>query len=184
MKRRNRIINTGSHLPKPTRIQQMQFIERWNRIIPPRVHRQSRRDGTVIFGARAVNRLLGLGFERPTHDFDVFSGMPRKHAVELERHIDRSTGTDMAHVKQLPHPTGKGLLFRVETIPDGDTEVDYTRMPHGIKFVTKHGVRYETLGRAEQKYKRMIRSDEPKRIFHGHLDLNRIRTHRLIRRGL
>ena len=180
---KKKIIDTGKHLPKPSAVKQLQFLADWDRIVPPKVERQSRRDGTVLYGGRAVNALVGIGLHRPSHDFDVYSKSPKKHALELERHIDQTTGTNMAYVKETYYERKgkKKKLYRVETVPEGDEEADYQQMPRDIEFVTKNGIRYETLGRAKSKYDYILKHGEEKRQFKAHQDISRIELYELLK---
>jgi len=187
-KKKGRIINTGGNLPKANMITSIRFMEKREKIVPPKVRSQSRRTGNVIYGCNAVNALVGPSLERPTHDFDIFSPRPKEHAIELEKHIDKSMNSDIAYVVDAGY-TEKGKtkrLFRVATRPFGKNEADYNRMPRNVKFIVKKGVRYETLDQAEDKYNRMLESGEKKRILPAHQDLGRIAMHRLSqrRRGL
>ena len=49
-------------------------------------------------------------------------------------------------------------------------------MPSDIKYVKKKGVRYETLNRAEKKYKHILRHPEIGRGFNATIDLGRIKS--------
>ncbi len=100
MMKKHKIINTGVHLGKPTKIRQMGFIANQKKIVTPMVHRQSRKDKAIIYGGEAVNALLPKGFHRPSSDFDMMSRTQRRHATQMEQHIDRRTQSDMTHVKQ------------------------------------------------------------------------------------
>lgn len=171
-----RVFNTGGHLPKPNQQQQFEIVHNWDAVVPPIVLQHTRETGNIIYGSRAVNALVGSDFSRPTHDFDIFSPMPKRHAVQVEQRIDRHMGCDIAYVERNHYLDGGKWkpLFRVVTRPVGDPDVDYNKKPRKMGFVVKNGVRYEPLPVAKKKYGRMIQGDDLKRFYQGHIDLNRI----------
>lgn len=183
-KKKGIIINTGQHLGKANITHSLSFMMNRQRIVPPFVKKQSRRTGNIIYGCSGVNAIVGRGFTRPTHDFDIFSSIPKKHAIQLERHIDKSVGADLAYVEGVPYSDKnmKGTLYRVLTRPWGHPEADYNKKKKRIKFVVKKGVRYESLDAAEKKYNKMIREGEMKRMVNAHQDLGRIALYRLSQR--
>ena len=181
-KKKSKIINTGHNLPKATANQQWNLIVNWDKIIPVEVIRQTKKTGNVIYGCRAVNAIVGDPWTRATHDFDIYSLHPLRHAVEMEQAIDRRIGADIAHVEIVPYEDKEGkskTVYRVVTKPLGDPVVDYTFRPSGIQHVTIGGIRYETLKRAEAKYHRMFEQGLVKRIPKAQTDLIRIEGHRI-----
>ena len=92
-----------------------------------RLLRQARNEGAVIYGAHAVNKLVGPKFRRETYDYDVYSPHPLKHAKQLEQSIDRGTNSDLAYVEQTSYPHGgtKKKLYRVKTRFNEGVEADY-----------------------------------------------------------
>ena len=183
-KKKGIIINTGQHLGKANMTHSLSFMMNRQRIVPPFVKRQSRKTGNIIYGCSAVNALVGKGLERPTYDFDIYSKMPKKHALQLEKHIDRSVGADLAYVEGVSYSdkSMKGTLWRVMTRPWGTPEADYNKRKKGITFTKRKGVKYETLGAAERKYKKMLATGEGKRFLNANQDLGRIALHKLTQR--
>ena len=176
---RKRIINTGKHLPKATWSDVLELRERRNTLVRKPLIRQAKRTGNVFYGGQGVNMIVGTNYERHTHDFDVFSRHPKRHAIEIERGIDRGVNADLAYVEQTRYiDRGRANpLFRVKIRPYGDAEVDFNLMPRDIRTTTVKGVRVETLDRAEGKYKRMLRRGE--RGFNANIDLTRIQEYKL-----
>lgn len=184
---KKRIINTGQHLPKAGIGDHFELIQNRKRLVEQPILKQSRKDGTVLYGRYAVNKILGPGYHRATYDFDVYSGMPKRHALQIERSIDRGTNSDLAFVEQTHYPDPQSKrekrLFRVRTRFSERTEVDYNTMPRDVRFVKRGGVRYETIGRAKNKYKGMIRRGEVNRMPKAQWDLSDIQTQQLIKKG-
>jgi len=175
-----RIFNTGMHLGKPSRIKQLSFLSRKDSIILPKLKQQSRKDKTIFYGSYAVNAQLPRAFHRPHGDFDIFSRKQRTHAIQVEQHIDRSTNSDMVHVKQLPHPLGRGMqLYRVEMRSDDTALVDFSPMKR-TKTIVKNGVRFETIPEAKKKYRRMLRTGD--RFVKPTTDLARIEEYETVKR--
>jgi len=85
----------------------------------------------------------------------------------------------MTHVKVLPHPIGRGLLYRVEMRSDNTALVDLSPM-NKTKTVIKDGVRYETIPEAKKKYRRMLRTGD--RFIKPTTDLNRIEEYETVKR--
>jgi len=178
---KKRIINSGSHRPKPTQAQQLAFLEKWNNITPPAIKQQAKKTGNVIYGCRGINGIVGKSLSRPTHDFDVYSKNPKKHATQLERHIDKTTGLDMAYVEEIPYTTTenkKGKLYRVVTRPEGDVDADFNIMPKNIDITRVKGINYVSLKSAEKKFPEMMKED--KRKFNTMMDTYRIWHHRIM----
>lgn len=162
MKRKSRIINTGSHLPKARMEDWFELQSKRNRLVRQPIHRQSRKEGAVIYGAHAVNKLVGPKFSRHTYDYDVYSPRPLKHAKQLERSIDKGTNSDLAYIEQTSYPHGgtQKKLWRVKTRFNECVEADYNIMPSGIRIIERDGVHYESLKDAKSKYRRMNRDPE------------------------
>lgn len=180
---RKRIFNTGRGLPKAGIGDWLELQSKRDLLVKQPIMRQSRRDGSVIYGGHALNRLLGRGLQRSTYDYDVYSGMPKKHAVQLERSIDRGTNSDLAYVERTSYPHGRIMkpLFRVKTRVTDSVEVDYNTMPSDISYVVRdRGVRFESLTRARDKYRAMNRQVGLSRTAFG--ELERIRIYNLIKK--
>jgi len=175
------VFNTGKNLPKARYNDYLELREKRDNLVKHPIMKQSRRDGSVIYGAHALNRLLGRGYQRSTYDYDVYSKTSKRHATEIEQSIDRGTNSDLAFVEKTFYPHGKKMrpLYRVK-LRDDTVEADFNSMPSDISFVTRdNGVRYETLKRARDKYKRMNTTMGVDRTGYGELD--RIRTYNIIK---
>jgi hypothetical protein len=179
-----RIINTGRHLPRATIGDVFELWGNRKKLVERPILRQSRRDGTVLYGAYAVNQLVHPSLRRSTYDFDVKSPRPRHHAVELERHIDRGVNADLMYVEQTSYPLRgkKKRLFRVKSRLNEVVEADYSRMPVGMRFVVRGGVRYEPLSMAQKKNVHMIRNPQYGRGFNAVIDRSRINQNRFIKK--
>lgn len=178
---KKRILNSGSHRPKPTQAQQLAFLQRWDKITPPAIKKQAAKSGNVIYGCRGINGILGKSLSRPTHDYDVYSKTPLRHAKELEKHIDKTTGLDMSYVEEIPFTTTenkKGKMYRVVTRPQGDVDADFNLMPKGLDITKVKGINYVSLKAAEKKFPGMLKED--KRIYNTLMDQNRIWHHRIM----
>lgn len=183
--KKKRIFNTGKNLGEPTPIQEGRLISDWHNIVPPIIENHTRRNKNIIYGGRAVNAKVGPDFSRQSHDYDIYSKFPKRHAIQIEKRIDRKIGADVAHVEEVAFDNrdGKsGKMYRVVTKPYGDPDVDYNLMPSSIEFETINGIRYETLGKAEEKYKKMIREGEEKRYYKARLDLQRIQMSKIFKK--
>lgn len=170
-----KIINTGNNLPDATIEQEMRFLSERERFIKNIVENQARNTGNIIYGAQAVNAIVGTNFSRPTTDFDIMSKTPKKHAIEIEKKIDNHVGADIAHVKQVNYERdgNKGKMYRV-ALKNWDNIADYNILNKKIKTIKINGVNYEHLDLAEKKYIKMIRENDTKRIINANQDLNRI----------
>lgn len=168
---KKRIYNTGRHLPRAKMSDWFELQQKRNQLVKKPVMNQSRREGTVIYGAHAVNRLVGPKFSRQSYDYDIYSPRPLRHAKQLERSIDRGTNSDLAYIEQTSYPSGgtNKKLWRVKTRFNDSVEADYNTMPAGIKVVKRNGVRYESLRDAKSKYKWMNRNPESTRTAYGEL---------------
>lgn len=178
------IIDTGKHLPKAGFSDILELRSNRQKIVVKPILDQSKKDGSVIYGRQAVNLILGKGFHRETYDFDVKSPMPLKHALQIEKSIDRCTNSNLAFIKKTSYPIqGRDVvLYRVQTRPHEETEVDYSHMPKNMSIVKVKGIKVEGLKPAEKKYRNMIRKGEMKRFPNAFFDLSDIQTHNLIRK--
>jgi len=166
-----RIYNSGKNLPKARFSDWFELQRNRKRLVEKPIKHQAKTGGAVIYGAHAVNRLVGKKFSRPSYDYDVYSPKPLKHARQIERSIDRGTNSDLAYVERTSYPSGgtNKRLYRVKTRVNDSVEADYNHMPKGIKVVVKDGVRYESLGDAKSKYRWMNRNPEANRTGFGEL---------------
>ena len=175
------IIDTGKHLPRAGMSDWFELQGNRKQFVQKPILNQSRKNGTVLYGRFAVNKIIGKGLQRDTYDFDVYSNRPLKHALEIEQSIDRGTNSNLAYVEKTHYEEGgrKHPLVRIKIRPHETTEADFNKMPKGLKFVKIKGVKYEHIDKAEMKYSGMIKRGE-----RGHspfLDKNDIRMFNLIR---
>jgi len=179
---RKRVFNTGQNLPKAGIQDYLELREKRDLLVKKPILRQSRKDKTVLYGGHALNRLLGRGYQRETYDYDIYSNKPKHHAQQLERSIDHGTNSDLAFVEQTQYPYMGRMkpLYRVKLHFNDRVEADYNTMPSDITCVKRdHGVRYETLKRAKDKYEYMNKASGVDRTAFGELD--RIRTYEIIK---
>ena len=116
-----------------------------NRVIIPHVSKPS----NIVYGARSIAAQVGI-LSRPTEDWDVFSGNPKKDAVELQRKLDKQIGFDYFYNKPGFHKgTHKvksiGFDMKKDT-KDDESIADFTQMPKPIprnKLI--NNVRYRIL---------------------------------------
>lgn len=183
-KEKVKIINSGGHLPEGTIESELRFLADSERFVGEQVRMQSIKDGAVIYGAQAVNAIVGPMHSRPTSDYDVYSAIPKDHAIQLEKAIDTKAKADIAHVEEVGFINEKGKsgkMYRVG-LKNFNTVADYNKLPKNIKVVNIKGVKYEALDRAEKKYVKMINDGETKRLINANEDLTRIHLFKHTRR--
>ena len=173
---KKRIFDTGRHLPQPGMGDWFELQNKREKLVVKPILRQSKRDGTVLYGQQAVNRLLPPSYRRSTYDYDVYSKHPLRHAKQIERSIDCGTNSNLAFVEQTTYPSGKTMrpLWRVKIHGNDTVEADYNIMPKGIHVVKKDGIHLESLRDAKSKYKNMIRQPSMGRGFQGVIGLGSI----------
>ena len=138
---------------------------------------RTRRKKNIIFGARSIQKQIGLQ-ARPTTDFDIFSNMPRKAAINVERTSDKLTRGDNFYVKKGQNPgtwkvkwKGKDMIRGTK---DDKTFVDFTKTPKRVpNFKKINGIRYRTLQEELQAKQKLIRNSEFK--FRREKDLDDLR---------
>ena len=165
-----KIIDTGRHLPKAKHTHLFKLWQNRKQLVVKPVKQLSRKQGDVIYGRHAVNKLTGV--ERSTYDFDVYSSHAKKHAIKIEQSIDNGTNSNLAYVKPMTYNIDGNdkVVYRVKTRPHGQSECDYQAKPKGLKYNTIGGVHYETLDRAEKKYTGMIQRGEVHRFPNAFFD--------------
>lgn len=165
------IYNTGKHLPKATMNDWLELQNKRHHLVTKPILKQSRKQGTVLYGAHAVNAIVGPRFSRHTYDYDIYSHHPLRHAKQIERSIDHGTNSDLAYIEKTQYPFRGNMkpLWRVKIRTNDTVEADYNRMPMGIRIVTKRGVRYESLRDAKSKYRFMNRNPSADRTAYGEL---------------
>lgn len=174
-----RIINTGANLPKGDLQTELRFLGESDRFVENQVRMQSIKDKVVIYGGSAVNAIVNPFYKRNTSDMDVYSNTPKKHAIMLEKSIDRHMKHDISHVEEVSFTNDKGkngLMYRV-CLNSLSNLADYNKKPKNLKVIKKNGVLYENLDSAKQKYYKMLNEDNETRIVKANQDLDRIALH-------
>jgi len=173
-----RIIDTGRSFPKARFTDLFELWENRKKLVVKPVENLSRKHGDVIYGRHAVNKLTGV--QRGTYDFDVYSSHSKRHALKIEHSIDIGTNSNLAYVEPMTYSMDgkKKTVWRVKTRPHGQAECDYQQKPKGLRYKTINGVRYETLGRAEKKYDKMIKQNEVHRFPNAFFDSYDVKTYR------
>lgn len=171
-----KIIDHNTNLPKPTVEEELRFLADSERFTENFIKNQSRKEKIIIYGATAVNQIVGPYYARKTSDIDVYSKNPLKHITQLENAIDHHTQRNISHIEEHEYTDEKGKTGKIRRLrlKNFNTIADYNKTPSNIKTVTKDGIKYETLDNAEKKYIHMINTNETKRIVNAHQDLDRI----------
>lgn len=146
-----------------------------------------RKSRNIVYGARAMNKQLPLGLQRPTFDYDIYSKTPRKSARRLERCLDRDAGGDYYYTKPAQH---KGTVKVMDIGEDNRRNTmddygvaDYTRPERKIKSVRINNIRYAHLSEREKDARKSLRDPAFKfRHDKDRYDLYRIKKGRKILR--
>ena len=138
---------------------------------------QAKKNKSIIFGAQAIKKKLGIN-ARPPKDFDLFTDKPKNAAKTLAMTLDKSFRKDIFFVKKGNFKTTyktkfKGKDGRANT--DDDIGIaDFTKTPAPApKTFIKGGVKFRTL-KLELKAKQRIVKD-PEFKFRREKDLDDIR---------
>ncbi len=148
-----------------------------------RIISRARRNKDIIFGARSINKQIGI-FGRKTKDYDIFTKKAKQSAMEVEKHIDMMTRGDNFFVKRGRHPTTWKVKWKgkdgIKNTKDDSTIVDFSKTPKPTpKFKIINGVRYRTLG---EEIKSKLKAIRDKRFaFRREKDLDDLR--RIIKAG-
>lgn len=121
-----------------------------------------RKKRNIVYGARAMNVQLPLGFQRPTFDFDLYSKKPKRHATLLEQMMDSLTPYDDFYVKPAKHKgtfriMDKGLDKRKGTRDDFNL-VDFTQPRRKIRTINIFKIRYAHLSERAKDARRSLRN--------------------------
>lgn len=113
------------------------------------IQQNVRREKDIIYGARAMNIQLPIGFQRNTQDFDIYSKTPKRNARRLERVLDKQQVGNYYYVKPAMH-SGTWKLMDVGAdnkrgTMDDYGVADYTKPDRKIKSVSIGNVRYAAL---------------------------------------
>lgn len=179
----SKVLPDSSGLPKPTEAQLKRFEKNSQRIIDTVVVSSLKKHRSdVLHGGRSLNLLLQS--KRPSGDWDIFSPTEKSRATQIERAIDRKAGADVSYVKYCPIPkvtagpdapnTSKDL-YRVITLPSGDSDVDVMDKPRGLPTIRKNGITHESLESQYEKTKQGLL--QPMRMSKASVDKKRIEEH-------
>jgi len=145
---------------------------------------QIRRNGSIVYGARAMNKQMGMGIlRRPTSDWDVYSKNPKRSARELERTLDKRSGGDNFYTTKADyaHTTKVRCRGHNKTDPSDDyTVADFTNMKQlSTKPRSIGGVQYVPHSSRENDIKKTLRDPQYNyRHEKDSIDLNRIKINR------
>ena len=160
-------------------------------IIQDIVLTEVRKKKQIIHGARAMNKQLPLGFQRPTQDYDIFTKKPKQTAHRIQSILDREVagGQDEFYSKPALHP-GTHRVAHVGQDMKKDTEddvvvADYTEMPTAMPTLNINGLRYETLAHIKEHRKQTLKDPEAEfRHEKDREDLKRIELSKTLRGGV
>ena len=149
---------------------------------------EARKRRQIIHGARAMNKQLPLGFQRPTQDYDIFTKKPKQTANRIQSILDQEVagGRDEFFTKPAIHP-GTYKVVHVGEDMKKDTEdditvVDYTEMPTAMPTIRVNGLRYETLKHIKEHRKQTLKDPEARfRHEKDREDLERIELSKSLR---
>lgn len=139
--------------------------------------KQARKEGNIVYGAQAIKKRLGIN-SRTTRDYDFYSKMPKKSALNSEKTLDRLSKKDVFFTKKGLNKTTykvkyKGVDGKANTKDDIGI-ADYTQTPKKLpKTFTFRGVRYRSL-REELKAKTKLLKDKSYK-FRRQKDLDDVR---------
>jgi len=128
----------------------------------------------IIHGERAISKRLPSHLRRPTTDYDIYSGTPKKDARETERALDKKFGFNAFRTEEGQHEG----TYKVKSNVNGETYADYTKPEKKIPSSLIAGKRYATLGYFKKHIRKTLKDKEA--AFRHEKDrdaLNRIRIH-------
>ncbi len=151
---------------------------------------EARKKRQIIHGARAMNKQLPLGFQRPTEDYDIYTSKPKRTAHRIQSVLDQEVagGRDEFFVKPAIHPGTHKVVHVGEDMKKGTeddiTVVDYTEMPVNFPSTSINGLRYETLPHIKKGKEKTLKDPEAKfRHEKDREDLERIELAKSLRGG-
>jgi len=120
---------------------------------------QAKKNKSVIYGGQAIKKHIGF-IARPTKDYDILSKKPRKHAIQLERTLDKKSGGDFYYTQPALHKgTHKVKHIGVDKIKETEDDfgiADYTKPIRKHKTKTIDGIKYVTLNEIKKDKKRAL----------------------------
>ena len=131
-----------------------------------------KKEGGIIFGARAVNRQVPKHLEVHTEDYDILSRKdPKELAKKIEKKLDKKFGGNYYKVQPAMHPG----TYKVVSIVSKKGTADVSKHPKGkIKVVRRNGVKFAHLDFQKKKIKQSL-SDPQSKFRHDKDKFTRLR---------
>lgn len=118
-----------------------------------------KKDGGVIFGARAVNKFVPKHLRVHTEDYDVLvKGDPKKVARRIERRLDKKFKGNFFKVQPAQHPGTETIKNNLS----GKTTADLSKLKEKVPTRTIKGVRFARLSFQEKKIRESLANPEAK----------------------
>lgn len=149
--RRQRRVIRVSDKPKKLSLEETEtFHRRKPRIMKTIYSKIDNRE--TLYGSRALNVRLPSYLDRHTRDADIFTPIPYIEARETEKALDTMMSFDAFRVEQAEHPG----TWKVIAHATGETYVDYTKTPEGIRREKIRGIHYPTIPHIEKSLRRTL----------------------------
>jgi len=143
--------------------------------------KQAKKEKSIIFGARSINKQIAGPLRRPTEDFDILAKKPLKSARKTEKNFDRIVGSDQYYVKSAIHKGTWKVMHKGRDLKKGTKDdvgvVDYSGIPSPQPPTKKiGGIKYRSITQ-EAKAKKKSLADPAFKFRHkkDRGDLNRIK---------
>jgi hypothetical protein len=129
-----------------------------NPIIEKKVFEQVKKEKSIVYGARSLNKNTVGFLNHPTVDYDILSKTPKKSARTLERTLDKTFGGDYFGTKPAIHK-GTYKVFRKKIGENrGATIADFTKPQKNTRVVSVGGIQYTSLDQEEINRKRILKN--------------------------
>ena len=118
-----------------------------------------RKEKSIIFGARAVNKQIPKHLRVHTEDYDILTeGNPKKLAKRIEKRLDKRFGGNFYSVSQAKH---KGTE-KIRNNLSGKGVADISRRETKVPTVKRKGVKFAKLKFQEKKIRESLANPEAK----------------------
>lgn len=109
-----------------------------------------KKNKNIVYGARAIQKNVGILHSRPTKDWDILSTKPKKSSLQIERKLDRMSGGNYFFTTPSKYHKGTYKLKEVglDNIPNTKDDIgiaDFTKLKKLPKYNTFRGIRYVKL---------------------------------------
>ena len=125
-------------------------------IIDKTIKKQAKKDKSIIYGARAINKQVTGVLRRRTYDYDLFTKAPKKSATRVARTLNKKAGYPFFFVKKAKYPHTQKVMHVGRDLKKNTRDdygvADYTKMPKKVPYIVVNGIRYRRLTE-EQKAK-------------------------------